>query len=90
MTHNTDWHGHPIAADETPETKIKWWEVDPHPAKPGCILRERSWQSMLKYVRESLDVILERDGVESDGCSIKFRVVEGTVEQYSEGVEESN
>ena len=90
MTQNTDWQGHPIAADETADAKIKWWEVDPHPAKPGYILRERSWQAMLKYVRESLDVILERDGVESDGCLIKFRVVEGTVAQYFEDMEESN
>jgi hypothetical protein len=89
MTQSTDWHGHPIAADETLGTKIKWWEVDPHPAKPGYILRERSWQAMLKYVRESLDLMLDRDGVETDGRTLTFRVVEGTVEQYFEGVEES-
>jgi hypothetical protein len=90
MTQNTDWHGHPIAADETPDTKIKWWEIDPHPGKPGYILRERSWQAMLKYVRESLDVILERDSVETDGCTLTFRVVEGTLEQYVEDMEESS
>jgi hypothetical protein len=88
MTQNTDWQGYPIAADETPETNIKWWEVDPHPCRPGYILRERSWQSMLKHVGESLDLMLQRDGVETDGCSITFRVVEGTVEQYFEDMEE--
>jgi hypothetical protein len=90
MTQNTDWHGHPIAADETPDTKIKWWEFDPHPGKPNYILRERSWQAMLKYVGDTLQSLLERDNVETDGCTLTFRVVEGTVEQYFEDMEESS
>ena len=84
----TDWHGLPVPEDETPETRIKWWEVDPHPTQPGYVLRERSWQKMLEFVGGSLDQLLERDGVEEDGCSIKFRVVEGTIEQYEEDMED--
>ena len=64
------------------------WQVDPHPTQRGYIFRERSWQSMLEYVGNALDVLLEQDGVETDGCTITFRVVEGTLEQYAEDMDD--
>lgn len=82
----TDWRGLPVPEGETPETRIKWWEVDPHPTRAGYILRERSWHDMLSFVGASLDQLLEQDGVESEGCTISFRVVEGTVEQYEDDI----
>ena len=80
----TDWHGRQIPDGETPETIIKWWEVDPHPTRPGYVLHERSWQAMLRFVGMSLDCLLEQDDVEENGCTLKFRVVEGTLHQYLE------
>jgi predicted DNA-binding transcriptional regulator AlpA len=79
---HTDWQGNPVPDGETLETRIKWWEVDPHPTEPGLVLRERSWQKMLTAIGGNWDLLLEDDLVEKYGLVIKFRVVEGTVEEY--------
>lgn len=86
----TDWRGLLVPEGETPETRIKWWEVDPHPTQRGYVLRERSWQRMLEFVGNSLDLLLEQDDVEENGCAIRFRVIEGTIAQYEEGMEEED
>jgi hypothetical protein len=85
-TVGTDWRGEPVPENELPETRIKWWEVDPHPTHPGYVLVERSWQRMTDFVGSSLDLWLEipEESQLAEGVTMRFRVVEGTAEQYEE------
>lgn len=58
------WDGRPIPDNETPDTEIVVWEVNPHPSDDDIVLLERSWQRMLDYVASNLDGMLERQDKE--------------------------
>ena len=84
---NTDWQGRSVPDNETPETVIRVWEITPHPtSRQYGSLVIRSWQEMLRYMNEQLDIYLESFEVDeiSEGVSLKFRVVEMTNAEYDE------
>lgn len=82
----TDHNGRPIPAGETPDTKIFWWEVDPHPDHQYTTLAVRSWQQMLDYMRYGVETVLDAKDEDElrEGVTFTYRLVQGTLGQYQE------
>ena len=81
---STDWKGNRIDDDEPDETQIGWWQVDPHPWRPGFVLVERSWQLMCERIGDGIEMLLDDAGEDAllEGVAVTFKLVKGTLGQY--------
>lgn len=88
----TDATGRPVPEDESPDTLIDVWEIDPHLQQNGDydVLWERSWQKMLALVRDNFDTFLERyeDAELRQGVNVRISLVTMRRSDYDEAVAE--
>jgi len=89
----TDWEGRQIPADEPDDKLIHIWVITPHPqtGKGYDEMWERSWQSMLGIVKDSLESLLEsreqEDLLDPDNkLTISFSLQKVTKAHYEEVV----
>lgn len=80
------WNGRDIPSGETPETEIRWWVVEGLcPSGDNDEYWIRGWQEMLEFVRNQLDVRLEREDVAAgEEVAITFRLETGKLREYQE------
>ncbi len=82
MIERTDWQGRPIPKDETDDTKILVWCID-----PGIVGYDQTWvrdyqqaiEAAQEILAQNMDDLNEKDAKAGIGVSVSIRLVETTV-----------
>ena len=85
-----DWQGREVMGDETPDTKILVWQVEPHLTQNGYVAWFRGWQDMLNHVATNLDMYLEQFDVDEllSGVSLDIRLIRISLGEYEESMDQ--
>lgn len=81
---STDWEGKPTPENEPLDKVVLAWEVEPHIYSRYDMLVERSWQKMLRYVRDNIEYMLEdcnQEQLQQGEFVLKIRLRKWSIEE---------
>ncbi len=88
MKEQKDWQGRDVPADETDDTIISVWEIEPHTSDAYTSGLVRGYQDACEFAKNVLEGIMDDTDNEEDfrgiGLTVKISLREMTLREYKE------